>query len=296
MSTQRKPSELTLHPVAELFPEMTAAEFRELSDDIELHDQLEPIWIDAQDRVIDGRHRLKVAAAKGRTVDVRVYEGDEDSIQDFVISLNLKRRHLSESQRAMIAARLAKMKPGRPEKTPPIGGVSQCTVAQQLNVSPRSVQRAAAVQKHGTPELQKAVDAGTLPVSTAAKAAAVLTPAQQIEVLKTTPGKIGDIVRKEVAKHEAKQKEIEEVNAWVEETNTKMRSKDFDPIKERARMKTEGALYSAIESVTELPAPAEALAAVSPWCEYRLAKLDDALAWMTEFTKLYKESRRDEAV
>ena len=57
--------------------------------------------------------------------------------------LNLKRRHLSEEQRAMVAGRLANLEEGRPEKTAQICAVSQSD--------------AAVVQRDGAPELIAAV-------------------------------------------------------------------------------------------------------------------------------------------
>lgn len=65
-------------------------------------------------------------------------------------AMELKRRHLSEEQRAMVAGRLANLKEGRPQKTAPIGAVvSQPDAAELLNVSRSSVQRAVAVQRDG---------------------------------------------------------------------------------------------------------------------------------------------------
>ena len=87
----------------------------------------------------------------------RVYHGSETSVEAFVVSLNLKRRHLSEEQRAMVAGRLANLEEGRPEKTAQICAVSQSDAAELLNVSRRSVQHAVAVQRDGAPELIAAV-------------------------------------------------------------------------------------------------------------------------------------------
>ena len=70
----------------------------------------------------------------------------------FVVSLNLRRRHMNESQRAMVAAKLATLPKGANQHTP-IGGPTQSEAAAMLNVSERAVQRASAVRDHGVPEL-----------------------------------------------------------------------------------------------------------------------------------------------
>jgi hypothetical protein len=85
-----------------------------------------------------------------------------------VISLNLARRHLNESQRAMAAARLANMKQGARTDLASIEAMSQTQAADRLNVDRSSVQRARVVLDTATPELAHAVDAGLLAVSKAA--------------------------------------------------------------------------------------------------------------------------------
>lgn len=88
-----------------------------------------------------------------------------------VISLNLKRRHLSESQRAMVAARLANMPADRPSSNSANLQTSQTQAANTLQVSPRSVASAAKVIESGSPELIAAVESGQIKVSTAATVA-----------------------------------------------------------------------------------------------------------------------------
>jgi hypothetical protein len=85
-------------------------------------------------------------------------------------SLNLRRRHLDESQRAMVGARVANLRRGDNQHTP-IGGtsISQSDAAERLNVGVRSVQRATEVLDHGTAELVRAVERGAVAVSTAAE-------------------------------------------------------------------------------------------------------------------------------
>jgi ParB-like chromosome segregation protein Spo0J len=300
------PQDLAMHPVAELFPEMPESEFKDLCADIDAHGQREAIWLDEKQRVIDGRHRVRAAKALGRSVEARIYHGNEESVRDFVISLNLKRRHLSESQRSMVASRLANLQHGGNRKqvqeanlpleglkedrqvSPPI---SQADAAKQLNVSPRSVKSATKVHRDGAPELIKAVEEGRVSVHTAAKAAKTLTPEQQIEALSKTPGKVGKIVREEVAKHEAKEARTKQWNSFVDDMHEKLRPADFDPAKERNRVQITSKLYGALQAIVALPSPEDLLPMVPEWREKELENLDAALAWLTEFSKLYKEAR-----
>jgi hypothetical protein len=81
-----------------------------------------------------------------------------------VISLNLKRRHLNESQRAMVAARLANMPVSNPN---PVGREDASGRFTSSPNSARLVTSAAKVQQHGSDGLIKAVDIGAITVSVA---------------------------------------------------------------------------------------------------------------------------------
>lgn len=78
----------------------------------------------------------------------------------YVVSHNLHRRHLSESQRAMVAAKVARLKHGQRADASIDASATQPEAARMLNVSRPSVQRARQVIDHGTPELVQAVEAG----------------------------------------------------------------------------------------------------------------------------------------
>ena len=81
----------------------------------------------------------------------------------------MRRRHLHESQRAMVAAKLANMSEGRPKETGQIRPVSKDQAAETMGVGRTSVTHARKVQSKGDPELVKAVEQGKVTVSAAAK-------------------------------------------------------------------------------------------------------------------------------
>ena len=93
-------------------------------------------------------------------VDPRFETYDGVDPVGYVISLNIHRRHLNESQRAMVAARLANIQIGENQHTRGsanlqtlVAPVSQSDAAKLLNVSTRSVASAAAIRNESTPEL-----------------------------------------------------------------------------------------------------------------------------------------------
>lgn len=174
---------MKIHPAALALPEIPDKEFNELVADIAAHGLLSPIeLLDGQ--VIDGRHRLKackVAQVEPRFVEVEL---GSQSPGQYVWSLNGVRRHLTASQKGMVAAELkphfaAEAKDrqiasqnnnrGRsvratlPEQQ---AGCSRDKAAAAVGVSARYVSDAEAIKKYD-PELAAEVKAGTLTISRA---------------------------------------------------------------------------------------------------------------------------------
>jgi N6-adenosine-specific RNA methylase IME4/ParB-like chromosome segregation protein Spo0J len=167
---------LEFHPLADIFPLVEGQEFAELVADIREHGLHEPIVL-FEDQVLDGRNRYRACIGAGVEPRFTVYQGDDPV--SYVISLNLRRRHLDESQRAMVAAKLATLKLGDNQHSEglPIGRSSEL-----LNVGERSVARAREVLGQGAPELVGAVERGEVSVSAAADVA-TLPKAEQQEIV-----------------------------------------------------------------------------------------------------------------
>ncbi len=180
----RKPAKKTIpfHEVANIFPLMEGEGFQVLVNDIRKNGLREAIWLlvdkSGDTWIIDGRNRYNAVLRlqeQGHPIQHRFREWDgKGNLTAFVVSLNLHRRHLTEGQREMIAAKLSNQKRGGDRKSqnikPPNGGmISQAEAAELMKVSERNVQRASKVLKHGDETLVSAVQSGTLPVSVAAQ-------------------------------------------------------------------------------------------------------------------------------
>lgn len=194
MATQ----DLDVHELCKLFPVMGGDQFNALVEDIRTNGLLSPVVL-YEGKILDGRHRYKACVNLGIEPDTEEYEG-EDPLA-FVISHNLSRRHLDESQRALIAGKISNMRTGRPTKSASIEAISKTDAAKKLNVGKASVERAKKVLDKGTPELVQAVEDGKVAVSVAAKIAELPEEQQTKIVAEPRP----DQAIKKVAREEKEQ-------------------------------------------------------------------------------------------
>jgi ParB-like chromosome segregation protein Spo0J len=163
-----------IHPVADIFPLMTEAEFEGLKEDIRKHGQRTPVTVWCE-QVIDGRHRLRACRELGRTPEYEELDYDQDPYSH-VVSQNLHRRSLSASQRGIVAGKLANLQHGTnrfekkveahkcvsTEAETEVGNQSVTIqeAAKALNVSERLVDQAKKVIAEAAPEVVKDIEAG----------------------------------------------------------------------------------------------------------------------------------------
>ena len=80
---------------------MTAEEYAALKEDIAKHGLREAIWVH-DGKIIDGRNRWNACQELNMTPRFREWDGN-GSLVAFIVTMNLHRRHLTSSQRAMVA-------------------------------------------------------------------------------------------------------------------------------------------------------------------------------------------------
>ena len=182
------------HPLANAFPLLEGNEFEDLKRDILNHGVIEPLVLH-EGKILDGRNRYRAARAVGQSFATAVWDEIGDPV-DYVMSMNLYRRHLTASQRAMAAepvmkheAKAAKerqeeqgpqgAKGGRGKKKtlpknisegfPDDTGDARDLAGKKLGVSGPLVDAGVKVAKDGSAELKRAVQQGEIAVTQAAK-------------------------------------------------------------------------------------------------------------------------------
>lgn len=151
--------DLPPHPAANCFPLLDDDAIKALVADLRARGMQVPV-------VVDGRSRALAAAAAG--VEVRWEPlADGDDPVSVAISANLIHRHMSESQRALAGALLARLRIGANQhrEGASIEAPSQAQAAERLHVSRANLQRAAAVKDN--PVLAPAIADGTITVGDA---------------------------------------------------------------------------------------------------------------------------------
>ncbi len=150
---------MKFHRYSEIFPLIEGTALDELVADIKAHGLREKIWL-YEGKILDGRNRFLACQKAKIDPHYRKYTGDDPLA--FVVSLNIQRRHLSESQRAMAASRFKEMASANLHS-----GDKTAAAAEAFNVSRRSVFHADKVLESGSKALKQAVESTEISVSKA---------------------------------------------------------------------------------------------------------------------------------
>lgn len=171
------------HPIADIIPCMSDEDLDGLTSDIRKNGLGEDIVL-FEGKILDGRGRNR--ACKGAGVEPRYVDYTGSDPLGFVVSKNLHRRHLTDSQRTVAAAKASDLKLGANQHSEgmPIG-----IAAKLFDVSPRSVARVKAALRDGVPELIEAVESGQVAPSEAETISKLSKPKQRKAVVRSAkPG------------------------------------------------------------------------------------------------------------
>jgi hypothetical protein len=242
-----KQQEYEFHPIANVFPLMVGDEFKRFKKDIKTNKLREQIVI-YEGKILDGRNRYNACKELGLPFDIKLYTGTDPVA--FVVSANVHRRHLNESQRAAVAAELATFTHGGDRSKAPIGALTDKAAAKLLNVGERSVERAKTVLKEATPNIQALVKSGEVAVS-AATEVVKLPKEKQAEL--TTAGKVREAVKQaKQAKEEAEKKATEGDTSKLSDEIDELVDSLINKLKEMKAKKPENADATVAELIRRL--------------------------------------------
>ncbi len=166
--------QMEFHEIAGIFPLLEGKELQDLADDIRLRGLIDPIWL-YENQILDGRNRYRACLMVGNEPHFDDYDGDDPLA--FVISKNLKRRHLNPSQLGFVAlrieeieAKLAVDRIGRPPGNAATNGsisekgYARDLAAKRLGVSHGYVGDAKRIRREA-PELEQRIMAGEMHIT-----------------------------------------------------------------------------------------------------------------------------------
>lgn len=186
---------IEFHPLANIFPLLEGAEFDDLVQDVRTNGLREPIVLLGK-QILDGRNRYRACVAAKvlpDSLDVATVTHlkyfrqfvpagqpvpSDDELWAFIVSKNLRRRHLTPSQRALAIAEFEQYRHGGTRRVQDanlhLEGMEQPTTAPTRadlaatgQVAERLIASAAVVRDHAEPELKEAVRRGELAVTAA---------------------------------------------------------------------------------------------------------------------------------
>lgn len=152
------------HELALVFPPMSEPEFAAFKEDIREQGQQESIVL-YEGKILDGLHRYRACRELGREPHVVRFEGNPRAAAQLVLGRNFHRRHLTTSQRALIAAEMCKLRPRGNTGTSPYLTAAQASTL--MGVGQDLVKDAKHLLRSGDQDLLRSVRDGVQSVSAA---------------------------------------------------------------------------------------------------------------------------------
>jgi hypothetical protein len=160
------------HKLAEYFPLLEGEEFEQLKQDIKENGLLEPI-VTHEGQILDGVNRYNACVELGVLPDTREFNGGDPL--SYVISANIRRRHMDKSQRAMLATEMLpelEAKARERQATSLLGGRritsgseypkrARDEAAREFGISGESVRKAKRVKEQAPEKVQDIVKGKT---------------------------------------------------------------------------------------------------------------------------------------
>lgn len=203
-----------IHPAADIFEMLPSSELDELAHDIAEIGLQEPVWLwrdpdDGIDYLLDGRNRVAACAIAGAEVKTRYYTGSDPVAK--AVSANVRRRHLNEGQKGILALRLIPLyeQQGRRE---------QATAAIEVNRrreegSLGADRHQAAPKKRAPKSTDKAAKAVSTSGRTVARAKRIRDKAPDLEKKVASGELAADRADRIIRDREAEGRRIEEAKA-----------------------------------------------------------------------------------
>jgi hypothetical protein len=171
---------LEYHPLCLAFPPLPDDEQAALNADVRENGVREAGWL-YEGMILEGRHRTIAARASAKPMLYREYIGKNPI--GFVVSANMRRRHLSVAARAMVLVKLEQYQHGGKRRALSRKLLSRAELAELGQVSRGTLGRAAALRDHAAPELQQAASAGKVSMIDAATVARATPVEAQAELV-----------------------------------------------------------------------------------------------------------------
>ena len=163
--------DLESHKFADIFPMVEGEQAEQLKLDIKENGLIQPIVL-FEGKILDGRNRYKACKEIGIEPKLEEYKGDKPL--EFVISGNLKRRHLTADQRAVISQEVMPMLEEEAEKRRKLSNTTRAILptsekgrasekaGKMFNVSERYVRDVKKLKDEGRTDKIEAIKTGKL--------------------------------------------------------------------------------------------------------------------------------------